>query len=415
MEKLKSLGPGLLYAGAAIGVSHLVQSTKAGAMFGYVLIIAIILANIVKYPFFEAGPRYTASTGKSLIQGYTGLGKWAIPVILIITVSTMFTIQAAVTIVTAGLAQQLFGVEWNPTLWSAILLGVCMLFLFAGKYSLLDKVIKYIMILLAITTLVALTASFAGKGEWKATTSAFDITDVNHLVFLVTLIGWMPAPLDISIWQSLWAKEKKKSNSFNLKTAIFDFKVGFWGTLVLAICFLMLGANVLFQSGVELSAAPGGYAKQLINVYTSSIGQWAFYIIAIAAFATMFSTTLTCLDAVPRVLSDLTGSIKENFSDSKEKPSDKYLSKWYWAFVLIISAGTLIVLGYFVSSMKQMVMIATVVSFLTAPVIALLNYLVLHKGDLKPEDRPSEGMKKFSQFGIVILALFALYYLTMLF
>ena len=35
MEKinhiLKKLGPGLLFAGAAIGVSHLVQSTKAGA------------------------------------------------------------------------------------------------------------------------------------------------------------------------------------------------------------------------------------------------------------------------------------------------------------------------------------------------------------------------------------------------
>ncbi len=38
MEKvssiLKKLGPGLLFAGAAIGVSHLVQSTKAGADFG---------------------------------------------------------------------------------------------------------------------------------------------------------------------------------------------------------------------------------------------------------------------------------------------------------------------------------------------------------------------------------------------
>jgi len=28
---LKSLGPGLLFAGAAVGVSHLVQSTRAGA------------------------------------------------------------------------------------------------------------------------------------------------------------------------------------------------------------------------------------------------------------------------------------------------------------------------------------------------------------------------------------------------
>ena len=33
-----SLQPGLLWAGAAIGVSHLVQSTRAGATFGFALL-----------------------------------------------------------------------------------------------------------------------------------------------------------------------------------------------------------------------------------------------------------------------------------------------------------------------------------------------------------------------------------------
>ena len=44
----KKLGPGLLFAGAAIGVSHLVQSTRAGADFGFSLIWALILANFIK-------------------------------------------------------------------------------------------------------------------------------------------------------------------------------------------------------------------------------------------------------------------------------------------------------------------------------------------------------------------------------
>ena len=35
---LKAIGPGLLWAGAAIGVSHIVQSTRAGANFGFELI-----------------------------------------------------------------------------------------------------------------------------------------------------------------------------------------------------------------------------------------------------------------------------------------------------------------------------------------------------------------------------------------
>ena len=48
----KSLGPGLLFAGAAVGVSHLVQSTRAGADFGFGLLWVLLLATIFKYPFF---------------------------------------------------------------------------------------------------------------------------------------------------------------------------------------------------------------------------------------------------------------------------------------------------------------------------------------------------------------------------
>ena len=54
---LKMLGPGLLFAGAAIGVSHLVQSTRAGAGYGLGLIWLVLLIHIIKYPFYEYGPR----------------------------------------------------------------------------------------------------------------------------------------------------------------------------------------------------------------------------------------------------------------------------------------------------------------------------------------------------------------------
>ena len=50
---LNLLGPGLLFAGAAIGVSHLVQSTRAGADFGFGLLWALLIVNIFKYPFFQ--------------------------------------------------------------------------------------------------------------------------------------------------------------------------------------------------------------------------------------------------------------------------------------------------------------------------------------------------------------------------
>jgi Mn2+/Fe2+ NRAMP family transporter len=75
---LKALGPGILFASTCIGVSHLVQSTRAGADFGFQLVAFILLANLFKYPFFEFGSRFAAATNKSLIEGYLKEGKWVI-------------------------------------------------------------------------------------------------------------------------------------------------------------------------------------------------------------------------------------------------------------------------------------------------------------------------------------------------
>ena len=90
---LQKLGPGLLFAGAAIGVSHLVQSTKAGANFGFGLLWALLLINLIKYPFFQFGPRYATATGESLLDGYKKLGKNVLKVYALLTFATMFTIQ----------------------------------------------------------------------------------------------------------------------------------------------------------------------------------------------------------------------------------------------------------------------------------------------------------------------------------
>ena len=108
---LRQLGPGLLFAGAAIGVSHLVQSTRAGADYGFGLIWALVLIHIIKYPFFQYGPRYAATTGKSLLDGYKKLSKIVLVIYFIINLLTMFTIQTAVTIVTAGIATYIFGID----------------------------------------------------------------------------------------------------------------------------------------------------------------------------------------------------------------------------------------------------------------------------------------------------------------
>ena len=66
------------------------QSTKAGSLFGFGLIWAVIIANLLKYPFFEFGSRYANATGKSIIDGYKGIGNWALWCYTLITLGSMF-------------------------------------------------------------------------------------------------------------------------------------------------------------------------------------------------------------------------------------------------------------------------------------------------------------------------------------
>ena len=100
-----------LFASTAIGVSHLVQSTRAGADYGFGLLWAVILANVLKYPFFAYGARYASATGESLIDGYKRKGLWMLWLYVGITLASMFFVSAAVGAVTAGFMHQLFGLE----------------------------------------------------------------------------------------------------------------------------------------------------------------------------------------------------------------------------------------------------------------------------------------------------------------
>ena len=218
IKLISKLGPGLLFAGAAIGVSHLVQSTRAGADFGWGLIWALILVNIFKYPFFQYGPRYAMATGESLLDGYYKVGKVFLVTYFILNIATMFTIQTAVTIVTAGLASSLFGLTDNMVVWSLIITVGCYLILLFGKYQLLDKMIKIIILILAVSTIFSTGVASFNSSHVLNLEQVFPTG--TGLVFLVAFMGWMPAPLDISIWHSIWAIEKNKNEKITQKEQV---------------------------------------------------------------------------------------------------------------------------------------------------------------------------------------------------
>ncbi len=411
--KLKYLGPGLLFAGAAVGVSHLVQSTRAGADFGLGFLWALLLVNIFKYPFFQFGPRYATATGESLLDGYNKLGKGVLTTYYVLSLATMFTIQTAVTIVTAGLATTLFGnfpifeignkVITSTEIWTVIITSICLLLLLIGKYKLLDKLMKIIIITLTISTIVAVSMALSNNTKALSFTQTLP-NNTLEIAFLIAFMGWMPAPLDISVWQSLWCIEKKKDTKiYNTKSALFDFNVGYISTIVLGIGFLLLGALVMFNNGETFSSSAGAFSNQLIKMYTSSLGDWAYIIIGVAAFTTMFSTTLTTLDASPRAMSRTTELLFNT-------PSKFNYTFW----IALLAIGTISIFFFFASEMGFLIKVATILSFITAPFYAIINYRLISSKHTPKDWRPSKQLHILSWMGITFLIGFSIWYLSTL-
>lgn len=397
-----AFGPGLILAAAAIGVSHLVQSTRAGADYGFSLIWAVIIASLMKYPFLEYGPRYAAATGESLIAGYKKLGSWALWIYIIFTLGTMFAIQAAVTIVTASLAVELTGIELPLLIWGVIILAICIGILFRGQYSALDSLIKIVMVVLTLSTAAAFVVALF-DGHSPSLTEAPSIWNVAGITFLIALMGWMPIPIDAAAWHSLWTLEREKQTNHrsSLKESLLDFNIGYIGSAILALLFLGLGALVMFGSGVSFSSSGAAFAQQLIDLYTQTLGNWAHWVIIICAFSTMFSTTLTVTDSYPRVSREILRVLQFG------KMEQSWLFS-YRGLLLVISMISMLVFYLTGSQFTYIIDLATSLSFITAPALAFINYRLIMSSYFPDDHKPPFWLKALSWLGMIFLTAFAL-------
>jgi Mn2+/Fe2+ NRAMP family transporter len=409
-----AIGPGLLMAGAAVGVSHLVQSTRAGAEFGLLLLPLVLLACLFKYPFLEFGPRYAAATGENLLIGYRRIGRWALGLFALITFGTMFIIQAVVTVVTAGLAGLVFGLDASPAAISAGILVACMLLLAIGNYRALDLAMKMIMAALAVSTVAAVALALGGQPDWSALAGieqAPKLWTAAGFAFLLALLGWMPIPLDVAAWHSLWTQERARETGQapTVRNAIIDFRLGFIGATLLAAAFLLLGAVLMYASGLTFADSAVGFSAQLVNLYAGTLGEWSRPLIAVAALSVMFSTTLAVTDAYPRVLSALFAAARYGAEDPRAKrPHDR---PSYVLALAVMVTGALLILYFAGARFRQLIDFATTVSFLSAPVLAWITFRVVTDAHMPEAARPGPALRALAWIGLTFLTGFSLIWL----
>lgn len=398
-SRLSALGPGILMASAAVGGSHLIASTQAGAIYGWQLAIIVLLANIFKYPFFRFGVQYTLQTNKTLLEGYQEKGRFYLWVFFLLNVFSTVINTAAVSLLAAVILSFVLPVP-VPTL-SLTVLAISLAILLFGQYRLLDGLSKFVMISLTLTTVLAVAIAafrggvaapdYIGESPWQ----------LGSLAFIVALMGWMPAPIEISAINSMWVVAKKRLTNISYRDGIFDFNVGYIGTAVLAIVFLALGALVQYGSGVPVEMVGGKYVAQLIGMYAATIGEWAKGLIALIAFLCMFGTTLTVIDGYSR-----TNIESLRLLLRKKGTRATYLN---FAFIFAVVIGAMIIF-FFNNALGPMLKFAMIASFVTTPIFATLNFLLVLKSS--GENRIKGSLFYLALIGLLYLTAFTLLFIV---
>lgn len=407
------LGPGILFASTAIGVSHLVQSTRAGALYGFGLVIFVILANVLKYPFFEFGSRYANVTGKSIIEGYAGIGRWMLFLYIVLTGFTLFFVTAAVGAVTAGFLSNLFQVkQFFPHISfdfvPVVLFSTCTIILLRGSYKGLDRLIKGVGLVLVVATLIAFVLLLV-KGP-ASTPIPIAIPamrgEASALPFLIALMGWMPTAVDLSAWNSLWTLERIRTSGYHptLKETLFEFNLGYWISALLALVFVVFGAYLMYDTR-DIPAGTVDFSDSLIRLYTETIGNWSYFLIAAAAFSIMFGTFIAVLDGYARTAVACSIALKTKASTERQS------QHIYMGMVVLTASGGYVIIQFAGNELKSLIDLATTLSFVVAPFVAAANLYLVMSNRTHPAIRPKKRLIYLAYAGLVFLCSFTLVFL----
>jgi len=330
-----------------------------------------------------------------------------------ITLGSMFFVTAAVGAVTAGFMDNLFGISaatGSKLAASALVFMVCFIILAWGRYSLLDSIIKIIGIVMVASTITAfIIALFKGPTVPIQNPPLKEFTDTKSILVIIALMGWMPTALDLSTWNSLWTLERIKQSGYqpSLKETLREFGLGYWISAGLSVCFLTLGAFLIFGPGIEMPQAGAAFASAVIDLYAKTIGPWSYWIMAVAGFSIMFGTSIGVFDGYARALertSEIMFGIKGEVTANR---------KAYLITLIITALGGFFIIFWFSSKLLVLIDVATTISFLIAPIIAIANYYLVTGNRIDKEKQPSKLLHVLSILGIIFLTGFSILYLYM--
>ncbi len=330
----KIVGPGIIVAATGIGAGDLIAAAVSGAQFGYALLWAAIVGAILKYVLNEGVSRWQLVNGSSLMQAWTEklhtIFSWYFFIYLIV----WSFIVAAALMAACGLAAHAIIPEFSVASWGVIHSILAAVLVLAGKYKLIEKVMKFFIALMFIITI---TSAILIHPDIIAIIKSIFIPVIpeGSLKFILGVIGGVGGSVTLLSY-GYWISEKKwKGNTF-LKQSRIDLGfayilTGFFG---LAIMIVAAGTKPDVINGNMMALA---LADKMGEV-TGAAGKWIFLI---GFWGAVFSSMIGVWHGIPYLFADF---VQLKFNRGKLEQSQLAQSKYYTYYVIYLAIPPIILL-----------------------------------------------------------------------
>ncbi len=419
--RLRWLGPGFLWMVSAAGSGELLFTPRVGALYGYSLLWALVITVSLKWFVNREVGRFAVSTGTNLVQGFASLPGprgWAVWAIvapqLIVAVATIAGLAGA------AASALVLVIPGDIRLWVIASIGASTALVVGGKYKGVERVAIFFALALGAAS-VAAALSVGPDVPELARGLAPRISDDVEIAEVLPWLGFMLSGAAGMVWYSFWITAKGYGRGARedheadqevrnehlrgwIRQMTLDNTIAVVGTLVIALAFLILGAELLRPEGLvpEEERVASVLGRLLGDVW----GRAGFWFMILAVFVGFWDTLLSDQDGFGRMFQAGARELRDALHLPEVWLDGDRFQRWTVIGLLAVAPTVLYLsTGEPVGLLK----LAGAIEAIHIPVVAILT-LMLNRTQLPRVLRPGPVAITGTLVGALFFLAFAAFY-----
>ena len=375
-EKLKNIGPGIVVAATGAGTADLITSLVIGTQFGMTFVWAIIVGSVLKYFLNEGVGRWYLATGKTILDGWHQLGKWATGYFGVYSIIWGFVYGAAAAS-TSGMAMHAMFPIMPIWAWAIIHGVVGFVLIWIGRYLLFEKVMT-VLIAVMFITIIGTAALFLPSFR-DFTFGLVPRVPQGSFILMLGLIGGVGGTITMASY-GYWLREKGWKGKQWIAAMRTDAKIAYILTGLFTLAGLIIGAQFLMGTGVSIRDDEG--LIKLAEMLGAEFGTPMRWMFLIAFWSAAYSSLLGVWNGVPYLFADFIKTVRKRTGEKEEVTTKDPAYRFYLLWLTFPP----MILFYF-GKPVELIILYGALGALFMPFLALSLLFLLNSKSVELESR----------------------------